>query len=220
MTVAQLIAEFRRVLADGELPYLWSDEEVCLYLTEAANEACTRSSLIEDRLTSSVCALSTVAATDTYKINQAIHNVKRVTIDGVTLHETSVEELDQTRPGWEAQSGKPTMFMTEGGSINRLRLVPTPDKVYAVKLTVYRTPLVEMTADDLSAEPEIPARLHLQLMPWVYRCALLKQDAEVFDKARAAEYDGIFTASFGPRINANIKRKQRDKRPPVVAMGW
>lgn len=218
MTVAQLIAEFRRVLQDAEQPYLWSDDEICLYLTDAVNEACVRASLIEDRTTDDVCAFTTDASTDSYPLHQAIHRIKRVVLDGYPLLETSVEYLDQVSPGWEAQSGKPTKYLTEGET--SIRLVPTPDAAYSVAMTVYRTPLFDLEASATTDEPEIPARLHMQLLPWVYRCALLKQDSETFDKARAAEYDGIFTASFGQRIDANVRRKQRDKRPPVVSINW
>ncbi|WP_132750411.1 hypothetical protein [Simplicispira metamorpha] len=55
---------------------------------------------------------------------------------------------------------------------------------------------------------------------WVYRCAYLKQDAETFDKMKAGEYGALFTASFGERPDANVQRKQRDRRPPVVACSW
>jgi len=216
--VEQLIAEFRRVLQDAELPYLWSDDEICLYLTDAVNEACTRASLIEDRATEDVCAFSTVVGTDSYPLHQSIHRIKRVTVGGYPLLETSVEYLDQVMQGWEARSGLPDFYLTEGET--QIRLVPTPDKVYSVAMTVYRTPLDDLTIDNTDASPEIHPRFHMQLMPWVYRCALLKQDAETSDKARAAEYEGIFADSFGKRIDANVRRKQRDKRPPVVSMNW
>lgn len=218
MTAEQLIAEFRRVLNDATPPYLWSNEEICLYLTDAVNEACTRAGLIEDRITPAVCSITTVADTDSYALHGSIHKIKRVAIGGYALAETSVEQLDGALPGWEAQSGEPVMYIVDGGKY--LRLIPTPDKVYSVAMTVYRVPIEDITTDDLDMEPEIPAYLHMQLMPWVYRCALLKQDAETFDKARAAEYEGMFTASFGFRIDANIKRKQRDKRPPIVSAHW
>lgn len=218
MTIEQLIAEFRSVLQDVEAPYLWSNDDICLYLTDAINEACVRACLIEDRTTPSVCSITTVAGTDTYAKHASIHKIKRVAINGGLLRETSIEYLDAVFPGWESQSGRPYMFLTEGDK--NIRLFPTPDDVYTVALTVYRIPITEFTSDDLDVDPEIPAYLHMQLMPWVYRCALLKQDAETSDKARAAEYEGIFVASFGQRIDANIKRKQRDKRPPVVSMQW
>jgi len=216
--VEQLIAEFRRVLQDAELPYLWSDDEICLYLTDAVNEACTRASLIEDRTTAAVCAFSTVSNTASYPLHQSVHRIKRVTVDGYPLFETSVEYLDQVMRNWETKTGNPNFYMAEGET--KIRLVPTPDDVYSVAMTVYRTPLLDLTTDDTDASPEIHSRFHMQLMPWVYRCALLKQDAETSDKARAAEYEGIFTASFGQRIDANVRRKQRDKRPPVVSMVW
>ncbi len=54
----------------------------------------------------------------------------------------------------------------------------------------------------------------------MYRCAYLKQDAETFDKMKAGEYGALFTASFGERPDANVQRKQRDRRPPVVACSW
>ena len=48
----------------------------------------------------------------------------------------------------------------------------------------------------------------------------LKQDAEVFDTSKAATSLALFVQSFGERPDANVQRKQRDRRPPVVQCNW
>ena len=61
MNVEAFIGEFRRVMADTAVPYLWSDEEVVTYLNDAVKEACERALLIEDRITTAVCSVALVA---------------------------------------------------------------------------------------------------------------------------------------------------------------
>lgn len=217
MILESLIAEFRRVMQDGQVPYLWTDDEICLYLTDAVKESCERALLIEDSTTVAVCAIALAIGTSTYPLHPTVLGIKRLTVDGVKIDESSIEELDGCDPNWQNQTGKPTRFVRMGD--NAVLFYPTPDKIASAALTVYRLPLADLTMDDTDAEPEIRPQHHMRLMPWVYRCALLKQDAETLDKAKAAEYEGMFTQSFGERINAAVKRKQRDRRPPIVSMG-
>jgi len=132
-----------------------------------------------------------------------------------------VEELDCDAPGWELRSGHPRCFIFEqasGVQPPKVRLVPVPTMAEPIALTVYRGALQALNACISTAQPEIPSRFHERLMDWVYHCAYLKQDADTFDPKKAAESLAFFTQAFGERIDANVQRKQRDKRPPVVRM--
>ena len=57
-------------------------------------------------------------------------------------------------------------------------------------------------------------------MPWIYRCARLKHDAETFDKTRALDHEAIFERTFGMRPDANVQRKRRDRGPPIIRSAW
>ena len=68
--------------------------------------------------------------------------------------------------------------------------------------------------------PEIPTRYHTRLMDWMYHRAYFKQDAESFDPNKAVQSLAFFEQAFGARPDANVQRKQRDRRPRVVRSCW
>lgn len=223
MKVADFIDGFRSTVGDNEVPYFWSAEDIVRYLNEAVQEACERAKLIEDRRTPTVCSLTLQAGVSTYDLHPSVLEIKRLTLNGQKLDETSVEELDEDCPGWELLSGKPTLFIFEQASgiqPPRLRFVRSPVSAGAVALTVFRGALKPLSADLDTAKPEIHERLHERLMDWVLHRAYLKQDADTFDPGKAAQSLALFVQAFGERPDANVQRKQRDRRPPVVQINW
>ena len=99
-------------------------------------------------------------------------------------------------------------------------LTQTVAEADTLALTVYRGALKPLSADIDTGKPEIPERFHERLMDWVLHRAYLKQDAETFDPAKAAQSLALFIQSFGERPDANVQRKRRDKRPPLVRSSW
>ena len=223
MKVAEFIEAFRDTVADREVPPFWSDTQIVRYLNEAVQEACERAKLIEDRLTPAVCTVTLAPDVSTYQLHPSVFEIKRATLRGRPLDETSVEELDDDCPGWENWKGSPRLFIFDQASGARpasIRLVRIPTQADTLSLTVYRGALNPLTATNGTAKPELPERFHERLKDWVYRCAYLKQDADAFDKSKAIEFEASFERSFGPRPDANVQRKQRDRRPPIVATNW
>lgn len=219
MTVADFIAQFRSDLDDGAAPYLWSDADIIRYLNGAVREACERALLIEDD-TSAAAQLTTIISQPTYVLHASVIQIKRVAFRGRVLDETSIEAEDECRSNWQSLVGEPRRYIAND---LKIRLVPAPDTTEAVALTVYRRPLAEFSVDPLvsgALSPEFNQIYHERLLDWVYRCAYLKQDVEALNKSKAAEFDVLFTQSFGVRPDANVQRKRRDKRPPVVRMVW
>lgn len=223
MKVEDFITEFRDTVDDHAVPPFWSSENIVRYLNEAVQEACERAKLIEDRSTPAVCSLTLQAGKSTYPLHSSVFEIKRLTFRGRPLDETSVEELDADAPGWEARSGQPRLYIFEqasGTQPAKVRLVPTPAAADTVALTVYRGALKPLSADNDQSRPELHERFHLRLMDWMLHRAYLKQDADTFDRNKAAESLGLFVQAFGERPNANVQRKQRDKRPPLVRSSW
>ncbi|HQC99250.1 MAG TPA: hypothetical protein PK306_26440 [Aquabacterium sp.] len=99
MKVADFIEEFRGTVEDNAEPFFWSSENIVRYLNEAVQEACERAKLIEDRSTPSVCSLSIEAGVSTYNLHPSVLEIKRLTLNGQKLDETSEEELDEDCPG-------------------------------------------------------------------------------------------------------------------------
>lgn len=217
MNLEELIKVCRARANDAVLPYLWSDEDWILFLNEAEAEAAERAELLLDISTPAVCQITVTAGVSTYPMHRSILKIQRAKLDlgRSPLMETSIEELDNASNGWESKSGNPGRFFQT--SDTTLTLVPTPMAADVLRLRVYRLPIRPM-ADD-NDMPEIAARYHYRMLDWALRCAYLKQDSETLDKAKAAEHEAIFVAAFGERPDANVQRKRRDRRPPVVRMG-
>jgi len=223
VNVADFIDEFRDAVDDHADPPFWSSENIVRYLNEAVQEACERAKLIEDRSTPAVCSITLQAGESTYPLHPSVFEIKRLTFRGRPLDETSVEELDADVPGWEARSGQPRLYIFEQASGLRpaqVRLVPTPTATDTIALTVCRGALKPLSADNDAGRPEMPERFHRRLLDWVLHRAYLKQDADAFDPSKAAVSLGLFVQAFGERPDANVQRKRRDKRPPVVRMHW
>lgn len=223
MKVAEFITDFRADLVDNDTPPLWSDADIVRYLNDAVQEANVRAFLTEDRLTPAVCTVTLVPDVSTYQLHPSVFEIKRATLRGRPLDETSVEELDDDCPGWENWKGSPRLFIFDQASGARpasIRLVRIPTQADTLSLTVYRGALNPLTAANGTAKPELPERFHERLKDWVYRCAYLKQDADAFDKSKAIEFEASFERSFGARPDANVQRKQRDRRPPIVTINW
>ena len=223
MKVADFIDEFRDAVADNAEPHFWSSENIVSYLNEAVQEACERAKLIEDRSTAAVCSVPIQAGVSTYPLHPSVFEIKRLTFRGRPLDETSVEELDADSPGWETRSGQPRLYIFEQASGIRpaqVRLVPTPTAADTIALTVCRGALKPLSADNDAGRPELPERFHMRLMDWMLHRAYLKQDADAFDPNKAAVSLGLFVQAFGERPDANVQRKRRDKRPPVVRVNW
>lgn len=223
MKVADFIAEFRGAVSDNIEPYFWTPENIVRYLNEAVQEACERAKLIEDRSTPAVCTITLEPNVSTYQLHPSVFDIKRATLRGRPLDETSVEELDDDCPGWESLKGQPRLFIFEPAAGIRsasIRLVRMPTQADTLALTVYRGALKPLSADLDTGKPEIPERFHERLMDWVLHRAYLKQDADTFDPSKAAVSLALFVQAFGERPDANVQRKQRDRRPPIVAINW
>ncbi|MDD0837910.1 hypothetical protein PSQ40_04930 [Curvibacter sp. HBC61] len=221
MQVSEFIATFRAERQDLAQPYLWTDEEIVMYLNEAVNEACMRARLIEDTLTSAVCDINLTAGLATYTLHPSIQHVDRVTWRGIPLDETSLLMEDRKDLRWSTRLGQPKRYLTNG--TNQITIIPAPDSTAVsdpVHLTVKRVPVTPLSAATPAGVPEIPLVYHPLIKDWVYRCAYLKQDADTFDEAKAAKFEAAFTDSFGARPNVNTQRKRRELRSNQVRPTW
>jgi hypothetical protein len=229
MTLAEFIAQFRKDRDDALPPYLWSTAEVRDYLNEALNEACERALLIEDSSATAACSqITLVAGQASYALHESVIKVKRVVYDDKPISETSVEMLDRDDAFWATRTGVPDKYVL--ANMGTLRVTPTPTAAAVANaptlyLTVYRKPLTAISEDtddeaDFSTLFSIPKLYHMRLLDWVYRCALRKNDTETIDLDGSKGYEAAFIGSFGERPDANVQRKRRDKRPPIVRCAW
>jgi hypothetical protein len=217
MTLSDLISAFRARADDATEPFLWSDDEVTLYLNEAVAEAAQRARLIQDSTTADVTQIAVTTTDVDYPLHPAILTVEYVKLASQPkpLTRTTAEDLDLEYSDWRSMTGQPRYFVEDNG---RIHLVPQSPMADTLLLTVFRLPIADMATD--TDMPEIHAKYHYRLLDWALRCAYLKQDSETLDKAKAGEYQGLFEASFGYLPDANVQRKQRAHKATTVRINW
>jgi hypothetical protein len=212
MTLSQLIDDFRLRTDDRRAPYLWGDDEITLYLNEAITEAATRALLIQDTLEIDIDRADSV-----YELDAEVLDIVSAKLSDYTeLDIKSREYLDSVWSNWEIATGDPR-YLFENGDGN-ITVVPRPVSADTVTLIVKRLPSEPLVDDD--DVPEIPAKHHYRLMDWALRCGYLKHDAETYDPVLAEKHEAAFIRSFGIYEDANVQRKQRDKRPTTTKSSW
>ena len=214
----ELIAAFRSRIDDTAQPYLWTAADVQLYLDAAHREAAERALLIRDATTAAVCSVAIVANTATYTLHASVLTVERAKLANQTrpLTVSSTEEMDRLTPSWDSPGSAAPVYLVVDPDSNTLkaRLVPAPRDATTLALVVRRLPLASLDSDD--DEPEIHARYHLGLVDWMMHLAYGKRDTETLNEAKARDCEALFTAQFGARIDANVRRKQADRNPARV----
>lgn len=201
MTLAELLADARMKSTDDVAPYLWSDAELKGYANEAEREACRRGRLIVDSTSTQVCNITLAANRATTILSPKVFFVNRAKLVGESLPLTpiSYKDLDRQVPGWEDTTGTPTHFVKDMDS-GKFRPYPTPTAATAVRLTVTRMPLCDMTED--TDEPEIRPHLHESLVHWMLYRQYSKPDADTEDEAKAAKHLALFEQEFGKKSSA------------------
>lgn len=201
MTLADLISNARARSVDTAVPYFVSDAQWTAFANDAEREACRRARLIVDSTTPEICQLALTAGTQTYALDPRIIFIRRVRVLTVPrpLTRASYKGLDQRGADWEDETGEPCAFVPDIGTAV-FRPYPTPSADYTAKLTVVRTPLVDMV-DDIDT-PEINPRFHDSLIYWMLFRFYSIDDSELNDPKKAAENEALFEQEFGKKSTA------------------
>lgn len=218
MDLKALISAVRIRLDDLNKPFLWSDDEITLYLNEAEREAAERAQLIEDDRTPRVVEIALRANIGEYDLHESVLAIVRAKIDGQAnpLTLTTRDKLDAQVKDWESETGEPKRFLDDE---HRIVLYPIPTTAGVLRLRVKRLPIDPLDLAEKTRGPEIHERHHYRMIDWALRCAYLKPDADTFDQKRADTYEAGFTRSFGVRLDADVQRKQREKRTVKMKYG-
>ena len=215
MNLEQLIAQFRIDADDLVQPYLWLDEWVAPWLTEAVNEAAVRGRLIYEAADPAICEIAVTAGVATYPLHASLYELAslRFKVAGSDrsepVHIKSREELDRIRPGWRDRSDSQPRFAIQDDT--RLTLVDRPSTAGTLYLEGYRLPLKPLVND--TDKPEIHQGHHRHLVHWALYRAFSKPDAETIDPTRAATAEAAFTRYFGPRPDSDLRRATRSDAP-------
>ena len=219
MTLEQLLARTRNladdIVAGGA--ELWTDEILTEYLNEAEVEACIRAKLIEE-IGTVRCELALVEDQRIYDLDPLVLGVMAARIRGEScdLDRAAIENVRFARNF----GGRPRAYALMGDASDAAGIklvfdrVAPPDTTDILDLHIHRRPLEPM--EDPADEPEIGVVHHDALPYWALHLAFLHRDTDAEDPQRSADMAARFTARFGVRVDANVARKQRRRRAPVV----
>jgi hypothetical protein len=210
MNLQQLIERFRIEADDLAKPFLWADEWVAAWLSEAQDEAALRARLLLDDYTPAVTSIAVQAGVASYALHPKVYELP--VVDFVpkagqveNLGIVSREWLDSQCNGWrDDPSGVPRYAIQTD---TRLRLVPTPSVDGALRIEAYRLPFKALIND--TDKPEIHEAHHIHLIDWALYRAFGKPDADGHDPERSQKALKNFEAYFGMRQDADMRRSTR-----------
>lgn len=200
------------VLRDYAVPYLWSDDLLMTYLNEAQNVMAEDTHCLLDN-SSLVAELVTSDGQAEYDLDAAVIHVYSVVHDNEYF---PLRDATSNRFGAPVTTatGKPTAYVLDE-ALSTITLFPTPDATYTLNMRVARRPLEAMSD---TVDPEIPARLHLDLIEYAaYRC-LVNNDSDAQNIGKSK----VFLDSWTRRV-LDAKRKYyrlRHGADPTAVRNW
>lgn len=222
MNLEQLIAQFR-IDADDVVPnpYLWADEWIAAWLTEAQAEAAIRKRLLYEASNPAVCQIAVAANAATHDLHKSLFELVHLRFQAAGAATSSVvtiksrEELDRIRPGWRDETGTPRHAIQDD---TRITLVPRPELAGTLHVEGYRVPLKALEND--TDKPELNEAHHRHLVHWALHRAFSKPDSETIDPTRAATAEAAFTRYFGPSPDADLRRSTRHDEVQTNKAFW
>lgn len=193
MNAGELLRNFRLQIDDVEEPYLWSDEEVYEYMTDAERMFCRKTEGIEEARLPDICQLSIVPATEWYPISPLVLKLRWAqrgdTGRNVWVNNPEKSLRDDIR--FDGHAG-PLRALIAGMSKGFLRAWPVPNETVTINLGVFRLPLEARTGEN--DEFEIDEQHHIHLLDWMKHRAYNKHDADTYDPKLAEKYEQAFYA--------------------------
>ena len=221
MDLEQLIQQFRVDADDLVQPYLWPDDWVAPWLTEAVSEAAVRGRLLYEAANAAVCQIAVAASAATHELHKSLFELVHLRFQATGAATSSVlsikarEELDRIRPGWRDETGTPRYAVQDD---TRITLVPRPEVAGTLHVEGYRVPLKPLAND--TDKPEIHEAHHRHLVHWALHRAFTKPDSETIDPQRAAAAEAAFTRYFGPSPDADLRRSTRHDEVQTNKAFW
>lgn len=227
-TCVDLHDYFRSQVFDEKEPFLWSESEVYQYMDDAQDMFCRLVQGIADASTPAIIQVHATAGDFFVDIDPRVLKIREMqrTSDYRSITLINFEDVTfgtiQVAPEQNSDYGLTnnlyrldnstglTRAVVEGMEPDKLRLIPGADVDYDFTLIVYREPLNDITQEYAEASPnpqlEIDFEHRLHLVDWMKALAYQKQDADTFDKSKAAESEARF------RAYCDLAKKEKDTR--------
>lgn len=188
----ELIRSFRLRMRDTKAPYFWTDCELYEYISNGESVIAERILCIQD-MTSEACAYDVVSGEPEIVLHPSIVRIRdaRWVENNVEtkLDIKSVDDVASKGARILTQVGRPHTMMT-GATTDGVRLYPIPQDDGQLRLAVFRTPLKQVSANQKKLE--IPSQYRPALIEYMKFEALMKDDAETFDRERAERALSVF----------------------------
>lgn len=216
MNSSELLDLYRSEMEDTLEPFLWSDEDIFRYANEAQKKLVRDTGGIPDGTTAAVTRIAVTTATDWYALHSSILQIRTASRadTGRPIEVLNFEDMPQRRWYFDGVVGV-LRALVIGIERHKLRVWQYPTEAVNVDLTVFRLPLVEIT-DAGDQEFEVDVEHHQSLLYWMRHLGYLKQDAETYDKNKAAEFEGYHNA-YCTQVKEEERRKRHKTR--VVRYG-
>lgn len=212
MTLAELIARYRLEAVDDTFPFFVEDKDVKMWINDAYRQAAIRGRLIRDDVSPAVCEIPYGVGSSVYRLNPAVFEIINMRMAPVAsptrpkfLTIKSREWMDNHCSDWRDDPSRWADYAIQDDT--SIRLVGTYAAGDILKLECYRFPLKKLVAD--IDKPEFHEAHHEHLVYWVLYKAFGRQDADMYDPARAAEAETAFTDYFGPMPDSDMRRATR-----------
>ncbi len=224
MDSTRLYALFRSDIVDLQKPYLWSDDEVWIYMDTAYKTFARLTGGIPD-FTSDITRVRASAGKPTSEVSRKILRVmsaRRLSdgrelevINSTDIGRMNTPDYGQLKPVTLDETEGPLRCMVIGMQRGVVRWVNVPAFDEEVALHVYRLPLVDIVGEGQEFD-DVDEHHHIHLLLGMKALAYRKQDAETFDRARADENELAF-ARYCAQVKSEMEREKHKTR--VVAYG-
>ena len=211
----------RTVLVDGDPDSLWSDSYLVRQFNQAQKILARRSWCIIEYGVAPAGIITLRTGISLYSVNKAVLKVFDSTpstqtsplgrTDDIVLRsDTPYDDYDAFEVGEAAarastETGAPRAMASDAGS-RLVRVYPTPtatENGVKMALKIARLPLVELTLDDVDAEPEVPSQWHLDICEYAAGKALT---LPMVDQDQKVEGRRLLDA-----FNETVKEARRDR---------
>lgn len=215
MNSTTLLALFRSEMTDAEAPYLWADSDVFGYMDDAQKMHCRRTDGILDATNADVTQIAVAPNTDWVTLHPTIRRIRsaRRSTTGMPVEIINDDDMQTRRWYFDGVTGT-VKALVIGAEQGKARVYPKSNETFTLQLNVFRMPLTGITAG--SQNFEIAEEHHRHLLLWMKHLAYLKQDAETFDRMKAAECAEMAEA-YWARLRLEDQRKAF--KPRTVAYG-
>ena len=215
---------FRKDVVDTARPYLWSEEEVWRYMSDAHLQFVRKTGGIPDFL-SEATEVAVVAGEATAELHPSILRILSATrrSDNQPVEIININDIGKMRSSDYGQvksiimdtlTGK-VRYMVTGMQHGVVRWVQVPEFDDTVDLVINRLPLNRITGDKQEIF-EVAEEHHIRLLDWMKHLAYKKQDADTFNQ-KASDLGEIGFEKYCSQVKAEIERYKHKTR--VVSYG-